>query len=1025
MNIFLNIDKYNKPEQVVRQCIYIMRNYIYCFLLPLFTVTCGIPGNTPVEEDSYQTYAPDGIPFTIADSAWKADGYGNHRAVVRVKEPDRTKAVLVSLPWRRPDMRPETKKIVVVDGTSEQEVKNVQVRDLTSETGTIVFEPAAGSGKYYIYYLPYHFRKGWDDARYGNPWNDYLAPVYEADSTWLSALPAGDTAFPVAEVVCFESRTRFDAFTSMGTIATLREMEEIRRKHDEGPVIFTEDRVFPIRLTDRLPARWVRKGASNHFAGVAMRNEYYVWQIGVWAARQELKNIKLTFTDLVHTSGNAIIAKEELTCFNTGGTNWNGIPVSFTVNVPKEKIQALWCGVQIPDNAKTGTYKGQAILTAKGTTPQVIDLKIDVSKQFLADKGDGDLWRHARLRWLNSRIGEDSLPVAPYQAINVNGNEISATGKYVTIGKNGLPESIRVNGHQVLAEPFRFVLETSEGSVIFEPEEVSLSSETEGLVTWRATSLGNGITMNCSGYMEYDGYLRYTIEVFSESDQEIRDARLVTSYTPYASEYFMGAGYKGGNCPEKYSWNWKGTWDSYWIGGVDAGLHMEYRGGSYHGPLLNDYKPEPPRCWANEGKGSIWLDRTSVSSASITASTGSLNFLAGKPETFEFALLITPVKPLDPSKHFAERYYHADWQGFDKAAEDGANVAVIHHAQSLNPVINYPFTVQDSLKRFISHEHESERKVKLYYTIRELTNYVREIYALKSLNHEIFASGAGYGLPWHCEHMIDDYKPGWYTELPGETSDAALVLSGFSRWINYYLEGLRWMFENYQFDGIYMDDVSFDRTVMKRIRKIIAKYRPEALVDLHSNTNYSVGPANQYTDFFPYVDRLWFGESFRYNEMMPDEWLVTFSGIPFGQMSEMLQDGGNRYLGMVYGTTARHSYIKSSPAPVWALWKSFGIEDADMRGYWDQSCPVRTDHENVKATAYMKKDKVLISIGNFDAKDQRIRLFFDWKVLGMSPEKAKLTAPEVQDFQQESSFGVDDCIPVKSKEGWLLILSAK
>lgn len=79
--------------------------------------------------------------------------------------------------------------------------------------------------------------------------------------------------------------------------------------------------------------------------------------------------------------------------------------------------------------------------------------------------------------------------------------------------------------------------------------------------------------------------------------------------------------------------------------------------------------------------------------------------------------------------------------------------------------------------------------MKLYYTIRELTNYATEIYALKSLNHEIFVAGVGYGLPWHCEHLIDDYKAAWYTELPGQHSDAALVLNGFSRWINYYLEG--------------------------------------------------------------------------------------------------------------------------------------------------------------------------------------------------------------------------------------------
>ena len=261
--------------------------------------------------------------------------------------------------------------------------------------------------------------------------------------------------------------------------------------------------------------------------------------------------------------------------------------------------------------------------------------------------------------------------------------------------------------------------------------------------------------------------------------------------------------------------------------------------------------------------------------------------------------------------------------------------------------------------------------------------------------------------------------------MPGETSDAALVLNGFSRWINYYLEGARWMFENYKIDGIYMDDVAFDRSVMKRMRKIIAKYRPVGLIDLHSNTGYSIGPANQYTDFFPYVDRLWFGESFKYDEMTPDEWLVTFSGIPFGMMSEMLQDGGNRFLGMVYGTTGRHSYSKYNPGPVWNLWKTFGIEQAKMVGYWEENVPVQTHNEEVKATVYVKPDKVLISIGNFDNKEQSVQLDFNWKFLGMSPENVQLSTVEVKDFQKQRNYAITDSFSIKPKEGLLLILSKK
>jgi hypothetical protein len=135
--------------------------------------------------------------------------------------------------------------------------------------------------------------------------------------------------------------------------------------------------------------------------------------------------------------------------------------------------------------------------------------------------------------------------------------------------------------------------------------------------------------------------------------------------------------------------------------------------------------------------------------------------------------------------------------------------------------------------------------------------------------------------------------------------------------------------------------------------------------------------------------------------------------------------GGNRYLGMVYGATARHHYGNVDNAPLWKLWKEFGIEDAQMIGYWDAACPVKTNHPNVKATAYIRPGKILISIGNFDAKDQTVRLSFDWDKLDVKPSNAVLHAPAVENFQEERTFRPDENIHVKGKEGWLLILSQK
>lgn len=974
-------------------------------------------------ESQYLSFAPDGIPFSVADSAWNVDMRGNHRAVVHVGQVQQN-AVKVVLPWRRPDLRPETKKIIVVNAATGQEVSNVAILDFSPESGTIVFQPKTVPGDYYVYYLPYKFRKGWNDARYGKPWNDYLPPEYEARQSWTDSVKNNPDPVPFAEVRRFESRSQFDFFTPMGLIATQREIENLKAEMPDDFLTFPEDRSFPIRLTT-VPVRWVEKGPSSEFEGMACPNEYYTWQTGLWAVTKDLENISWSCSDFIHESGKATISKKDITCFNLEGTNWDGKPITFDVNVPKGKVQALWFGMQIPENAKPGRYEGEITLAPKNCSPAKVKVKINVRGDKLGDKGDGELWRHSRLRWLNSTIGIDNLPVESYQKMQLNDSLIIATGKEVVVGQNGLIRSVRINGKEIFAQPFEFILETNEGQVPLTSKNRAVQQDADGLVSWHSYGTSEqGIQFDCDAYMEYDGYIHYNIRVRSEKTVTVRNIKLVSRYTPDASEYFMGAGYKGGFRPENYIWDWKGPWDSYWIGGDLAGLHVELRGGSYHGPLLNDYKPDPPASWFNQGEGRIKVNGRSKGKAVVEVSAGKINLSSDVAE-FEFAFLITPVKPVDTHSHFSQRYYHADTEGFDAAAKEGANIINIHHSRSLNPVINYPFIVRDSLIDYINKQHANKRKVKLYYTIRELSNYTREIFALKSLNHEIFVSGVGYGLPWHCEHLIDDYKPAWYTELPGQNADAALVLNGFSRWINYYLEGLRWMFENYKIDGIYMDDVSFDRTVMKRMRKIMAAYRPGSLIDLHSNTGYSIGPANQYADFFPYVDRLWFGESFRYNQMMPDEWFVTFSGIPFGMMSEMLQDGGNRYLGMVYGATARHSYAVFSPAPVWTLWKRFGIADATMAGYWSDHCPVQTNCPNVKATAYMKKDSVLISIGNFDPIDQQVKLTFNWAALGMDPAKAVLDVPDVLNFQKKDEWPVNEVIPVKSKEGVLLILKEK
>ncbi len=140
-------------------------------------------------------------------------------------------------------------------------------------------------------------------------------------------------------------------------------------------------------------------------------------------------------------------------------------------------------------------------------------------------------------------------------------------------------------------------------------------------------------------------------------------------------------------------------------------------------------------------------------------------------------------------------------------------------------------------------------------------------------------------------------------------------------------------------------------------------------------------------------------------------------------MGEMLQDGGNAWRGMVYGMTCRIPWTENAdPTGIWKLWDDFGIQGAQMVGYWVRNNPVKTDNAKVKATVYKKNGKALVSIASWDGADTEVSLNIDWKQLGIDPAKAAITAPAVKKFQEARNFKVGEKIPVAKNKGWLLII---
>ena len=970
---------------------------------------------------------PSGDIYGTGD--WKADSLGNHRVVLAVDKP--SDAVLADIQWRRRDMNPEDKDIIVIDAATGERIANVLRLEVNRERGRIVFQPKTAPGKYYVYYLKNVMSgsRAYPTVKYP-PFKETASPAWIKKNKLDGKRPP---RLPFAEVIQFQAIDQMNSFYPMEVIATSAEKEKVLKEHPgERYIIFTEDRRFPIRMTTDIPYKWIEDNRHDNFSGKADKGEYYVFQIGLWAARSEVNGVRVGFSGLVNTATGDRIPASAFTCFNTEGNDVKGNAFDKNLSVSKDKVQALWIGVDLPERMVSGVYSGDVTVMAANAESKTVRLSLEISDNVIANHGDDEPWRHSRLRWLNSRIGFDDEVVAPYIPLELNGRTISCLGRDVKLSGLGLPESITsyfketltgigTAGRPILSSPMVFAADGGD----WENMSFEITKRKQGAIGWKALNQNDLFLMSLEGEMESDGNIEYKVTLVAKKDVSVGDIGLRTHLASGVGRYMMGLGEKGGFCPKDLHWKWdvEKNQDGPWVGDVNAGIQLRFYDDKYERPLnTNFYHQKPlimPASWFNDGKGGI--DITGADGGTlINAYSGKRQVKKGENLHYYFNIAVTPFRTIDTDKQWRERYHHS-YDFLENVSKAGATVLNIHHATGINPFINYPFLRPQEMKAYIDGAHARGMKVKIYDTVRELSNSCVEIFALRSLGDEIFSKGPGGGYSWLQEHYDQDYIGAWFVY---SLKDAAIVNTGVSRWHNYYLEGLDWLVRNVGIDGVYIDDLAFDRMTMKRIRKILDRANPGALIDLHSANQYNTrdgfaNSANLYLEHFPYLDRLWFGEYFNY-DFPPEFWLVEVSGIPYGLMGEMLEGGGNPWRGMLYGMTGRSPRVNNGP--LWKLWDSFGMAGSEMIGYWVKDNPVKTGSDKTLATVYRRQgERTLISLATWEDSDAEVTLSIDWRALGLDPSKVTLHAPAIENFQAEGNWRPGDKITVPKGQGLLII----
>lgn len=940
----------------------------------------------------------------------KGESWGNHRAVVEVADAATLAPganVRVRIPWRRHDTNPAAKAVVVIDAATNQPVKNAIALRIDHVSGDIVFQPNRGSGTYHVYYLPWQTNGGY------YPTVTYKSSGVEPDAAWAEGARRTDPgAFRSARTTKIQSVNAFHSFFPMEIVATPAETARFMQGAPNGWRVMPEHRDYPVRMRRFLPKHWADRGPVSTFTGRVLRDEYFTFQLAVVAGAAPLSDVRVTFDAFPETWS------KTLTCFNCGGVDETGRSFTRTIAVKAGEVQPLWLGVMVPVDQPAGVVTGNVVVSTGLGDRQVVSVRIDVDQAQARNHGFDEPELMSRLAWINSTAGTDSdfiiQPFTPVVIGGANRRDLSILGRTVALGAAGLPDRIMSyftpemttlanTPEAVLAEPVSLRVMVGGQPVAMQAQPFQVRQDSRGRASWTAESRSASLRMAVQGALEYDGMLDYRIELEALTDINVDDIVMPVALVPDAAEYMLGLGRKGGMRPERIDWTWKveNHQEGVWLGGIHKGLQYVLRDDNYERPLnTNFYQSKPlnlPPSWYNEGRGGIRIE-TAAGVVMATNYSGARRVSTGQKLHFNVRFLITPFKPIDTQTHFNTRFVHK-YVTVDEVKASGGTVVNIHHANEINPYINYPFFALDKQTAYIEDAHAKGIKVKLYNTIRELTYRAHELFALRSLGDEILNDGTGGGHSWMQEHLEDGYHSAWHAYT---VDDAAMLNKGTSRWTNYYIEGLSWLAEHQKIDGLYLDDIAFSRETVRRMISVLDAKRDQVVIDLHSANQFNVrdgfiNSAMLYMEHFPYMSRLWFGEYFDY-KLPADYWMTEVSGLPFGLMGEMLQDGGHPYRGLLFGMTAR-LYGKTDPRPVWAMMNDFGIAESRMRGYWLKDTPVRTGHPNLLATTYLKSGSALVAIGSWSERDERVSLTMDLAAMGLSGN-LRVYAPAVAGLQE-------------------------
>lgn len=735
---------------------------------------------------------------------------------------------------------------------------------------------------------------------------------------------------------------------------------------------------------------------------IMSENEIFVFQLAVISKTDDvIKNISCQ-------------GDVEISCINTDISDKYGYKKCQSVQLQKNLIQPLFFTVKA---AKLGKRQEKSLITINTEQESCsFEILFNIISSPVENNGYNDLWRLSRLNWLNSDMCIDETVIKPYVSPQVTEEKLMFLGREIVLGDYGLPSQVYSKFNEAVKIENTVQKELLYSPSVFKIGEKPLPpSKTDNKIfTNRIESItvceNDDYHAIVSSVLRYEGLMEYSVKITPKRDFNADNVSLDFFVNSDCSKLMHGLGHRASKAENlSFKWDNQKQQDCIFIGCVNCGMRVKFKAENYIRPLINIFYKNlplktPSETWDNHGKGGIKV-RTHSDYTQLSAFTGAFDFKENETRNFVFEIHITPLKPIDYKKAFSVRYCHNnklkdEIKEIDTAAKNGLNYVNFHQGNMIMPFINYPFYEVDRLQNAVEYAKRKNVGIKLYYTEREHSNHMAETFVYKALGDEIILRKKGVSHSWQKEKpqwLIDNFGediiPGWFVKYKHgkykNDHDISFIVRPDTRLDNYYIEGLNWLVDNVGIKGIYIDDTSLDRTTLERAKKVLQK--TDGLIDMHMWNHEEVRAGdvscmNLYTEIIPFLDSVWLGEGFFYKKYSPEYVLAEVCGIPYGVTGQMLEGGGDLYLGMLYAMNNRYGWNYKNATQMYKIWDDFGIADSRMLGYWHSENPVKTNNTNVLATVYLKKREALLCLYNFSDKPEKFSVNIDNNMLGFKPE---------------------------------------